>query len=102
MERLDWLTYDTFTPHIGKVFDVDAGDAVRLELVDAAAGEAPGGTSPDGQARKQFRLLFRGPGEVRLEQATYTFRNQDVGEFLLFIVPVAADASGVRYEAVFS
>ena len=48
-----------------------------------------------------FRLLFTGPPQPVLEQAIYTFRGSRRSDEI-FIVPVAADAAAVRYEAVFA
>ena len=103
MERLDWLTYDTFSPYVGNAFEAHLGaDRVQLVLVEATESEYDGGTGPDGKVRKQFRLEFRGAASAALEQATYVFTHPQVGEFPLFIVPIGADVEGMRYEAVFT
>ena len=80
----------------GQVFTVEAGGKpVSLELSAVkpiAASPRPGGG---------FSLVFRGPRETPLPQATYRFTGHG-GEHEIFIVPIAADAAGRLYEAVFN
>ncbi|MFC3326528.1 DUF6916 family protein [Mesorhizobium cantuariense] len=80
----------------GQVFTIDAGGRqVSLELSAVnpiAASPRPGGG---------FSLMFRGPRETALPQATYLFTGRS-GTHEIFIVPVAADATGRLYEAVFN
>jgi hypothetical protein len=80
---------------VGETFELEAMGAthlLRVEEVQAlpqAAREAGA-----------FRLIFAGPPQPVLEQATYTLRGSKRSDDI-FIVPVAADASAVRYEAIF-
>ncbi|TPK58186.1 hypothetical protein FJ546_24135 [Mesorhizobium sp. B2-4-19] len=80
----------------GQVFTVEAGaGTVSMELsavTPIAASPRPGGG---------FSLMFRGPRETPLPQATYRFTGAS-GVHDIFIVPVAADATGRLYEAVFN
>jgi hypothetical protein len=81
---------------IGDSFEVQAGDAVHALVVEDVK-ELPRAARDAGS----FRLLFRGPAQPLLPQATYTLkcsrRSDDI-----FIVPVSADADAVRYEAIFA
>ncbi len=71
------------------------GLELRLERVD----EKSAGT---GSAVCSFSLEFTGPADRPLEQGSYMFRHESMGEFTLFIVPVAQE-SGLRwYQVVFS
>ena len=91
------LTLATFEPLVGDGFSVDA-DPVALEFVlesASAAGEWPGGRDP-------FSLIFVGPGEPMLPQAIYALRHADLGVLEIFIVPIARNADGVRYQAIFT
>lgn len=91
------LTLATFEPLVGDRFAVD-GAAADLALVlhsATAAGEWPGGRDP-------FSLVFVGPGEPLLAQAIYALRHAELGRLEIFLVPVARDGAGVRYEAVFT
>lgn len=78
------------------MFAVAAGDRqISLEL--SAVKRIAFSPRPDGG----FSLLFKGPRETALPQATYRFTgNGEVHD--IFIVPVAADATGLLYEAVFN
>jgi hypothetical protein len=92
------LTLDDFSPAVGDGFRLPVeGDPVELELVEARSlGDRPLGD------RLPFALLFRGPGEPALEQATYRLVHDRLGELEIFIVPVAATADGRDYEAIFT
>lgn len=80
----------------GTAFTVMVGDRpVALELTDIrpiADSPRPGGG---------FSLLFKGSLETALPQATYSFSGKG-GPYEIFVVPVAADATGRLYEAVFN
>jgi hypothetical protein len=101
---LTWLTYDDFADRIGEDFVVTAAadEPLTLELVDAVEGSAPGGTGPDGRQRRQFSLVFRGPGAPVLGQGSRGLVHHAIGELELFLVPIGPDAVGMRYEAVFA
>jgi hypothetical protein len=49
-----------------------------------------------------FTLLFQGPPQNFLPQATYRLRHEQLGELDIFLVPVGQDKSGFHYEAVFN
>ncbi|WP_292662315.1 hypothetical protein [Mesorhizobium sp.] len=80
----------------GQTFTIEAGgQQIPLELSAVkpiAASPRPGGG---------FSLLFKGPRDIALPQATYLFTGES-GSHEIFIVPVAADATGRLYEAVFN
>nr|WP_245465814.1 hypothetical protein [Mesorhizobium sp. M7A.T.Ca.TU.009.02.1.1] len=80
----------------GQTFTIEAGGRqIPLELSAVkpiAASPRPGGG---------FSLLFKGPRDIALPQATYLFTGES-GSHEIFIVPVAADATGRLYEAVFN
>jgi hypothetical protein len=100
----DWLTYDDFSGRVGESFDIAPGDgsSMLLELAEAVQGAEPGGPGPDGQQRLQFSLVFRGPLTPALPQRAYRLTHADLGELELFLVPIARDGDGMRYEAAFA
>jgi len=51
---------------------------------------------------EQFSLLFTAQPGAPLRQGTYAVEHGALGSLLLFLVPVAASAEGVSYQAVFS
>jgi hypothetical protein len=79
----------------GTVYDVRAADTVFPLTLDKGLA-----LSDSGRAGGSFRLEFVGPPEPVLPQAIYSFAN-DGTEQDIFIVPVARDANGTRYEAIF-
>ncbi|MDX6680264.1 MAG: hypothetical protein QOG94_303 [Solirubrobacteraceae bacterium] len=91
------LTLATFEPLVAETFAVVVQPAT-IELVLESAttlGARPGGRDP-------FTLVFRGPPEPLLPQATYTFEHADLGVLEIFIVPIGRDADGTIYEAIFT
>ena len=49
-----------------------------------------------------FSLVLRGPSTPLLVQATYALRHPRRGMLEVFLVPIAQDATGARYEATFN
>lgn len=89
--------FDVLEPLLGEVFIfVHDGGQTELTLTDAESrGMTPTGV-PAGV------LTFKGPREPMLPQATYDVVHPDLGEFAMFIVPVAQGDQGTVYEAVFA
>lgn len=98
------MTFDQFSGRVGQTFEVGAegGVRIRAELVEATESAEAGGPGPDGQPRRQFALVFRGPLEPVLPQATHTVEHDELGRLEIFLVPIGPDGSGMRYEAVFA
>jgi hypothetical protein len=89
------LTWEEFADAVGAAYEVAAGEE-RYELTLSQAVELPSA----GREGGSFRLEFAGPYEPILPQAIYPFRRGD--EVLeIFIVPIARQPSGTRYEAIF-
>ena len=107
---LDRLNKDTFSPHIGETFhlQLEADQTLPLTLVEVnhLGGSRPAGTqnTPDTNARTEsFSVIFRGPAEPHLPQMMFNLHHDQMGTIPgLFLVPVAADAEGRYYEAVFN
>jgi hypothetical protein len=93
------LTLETFKPAVGQTFTVgeEGGTTAELLLVEATAEDAGAQA-----ARSPFSLLFHGPVEPFLPQATYRFAHPSLGELGIFIVPLGRDEHGTTYEAVFN
>jgi hypothetical protein len=95
---LETFTIDTFSGRIGERFRVrfEPDVPVELELVEAQAlGPAEGGRAP-------FSIVFRGLKEPIYAQHIYPIEHDELGSFELFLVPLEPDASGARYEAIFT
>ena len=80
----------------GQSFSVEAGGrTIALEL----SAVKPIANSP--REGGGFTLLFKGPRDAALPQAIYRLVGEGQSHDI-FIVPVAADAAGYVYEAVFN
>ena len=94
-------TLDDFAALHGERFDMlDAGvDGLWADLVEV---QALGG--PPFNSRQPFSLLFAGPPAPApaLPQRTYRLAHARMPELALFLVPIGADAAGLRYQAIFS
>ena len=89
---------DDFTPHVATTFLLEAGDYIRFPLrldgVERLRG-APG-------RREPFSLFFEGPPEARLPQRIYRLEHDTMGQMEIFLVPIAASADSVCFQAVFN
>jgi hypothetical protein len=103
VSRIEWLTHQDFAGRLGEQFElqVPEGPPVPLELIEATEGEAAGGRGPEGQERRQFSLVFRGPSAPVVPQGTYPLGHAELEGLELFLVPIGPDAEGMRYEAAF-
>lgn len=94
------LTYELFRERIGESFsDTEAGvvlELVEVEDLTSVARNVP----PD--ARTPFSLMFRGPAEPLVPQGIRPLAHAELGELGIFLVPVAQEPEGLRYQAVFS
>ena len=95
------LTEEEFSRHLNTDFRLHRGDGppIDLELVEVKgyltkAGEQTG--------MERFSAFFKGPTEPYLAQNTYSLQHDQMGEFPIFLVPIARDEQGVRYEAVYN
>ena len=97
---LESLTVADFERRVGQRFRIgaeeeSAGHDGELVEVTAVGEAAPGGRVP-------FSLVFRGPPGTVLPQRIYRVDHAELGRLDIFLVPIGADAEGVRYEAVFT
>lgn len=49
-----------------------------------------------------FSLFFRGDKKSKLPQGSYEITHTRLGTIILFIVPIALESNGFKYEAVFN
>ena len=93
---LENMTAASFSEHLNTKFRVSLPlDAVELELIKI---DDLGVTS----RQERFSLIFRGPLDRALLQGTYTMEHNKLEVIELFIVPIAQDEDGIRYEAAFN
>lgn len=89
-------TFSDFSDRAGERFELEAGEERHALTLESAT--RLGGTHREGGS---FRLMFRGPADPVLPQATYRIRG-DRSEHFMFLVPIGRDESGTEYEAVFN
>ena len=106
---LENLNLETFTAQLNTTFrvllDVPAAtpDAAPLETPDAVELELIEATDLTTTPRQErFSLVFRGPLAIFLGQGTREIAHEKIGAFDLFLVPIAREADGFRYEAIFN
>ncbi len=99
MADLADLTAADFAAHSGSRYLLrfaGAAEPIALELVEVNAGHGPR------RGGRPFSLVFRGPRNPVLPQAQYRLEHEAMGALDIFLVPIALDAQGLSYEAVFN
>ena len=91
---METLGYEDFRSQVNSTFRV-AEIPIELKLVSVSEQK----WTP---RQETFSLMFAGPGDPFLEQRLYNVSHEKLGEGAIFLVPVAQDASGYTYEAVFN
>jgi hypothetical protein len=95
------LSFDDFGGLVGAAFVVcdDGAPPLVLTLAEAtplaAHGRRDGGRAP-------FSLIFVGSADFLLPQQMYRLRHDELGEVVIFLVPVGRDEQGVSYQALFN
>ncbi len=101
---LETLTEEVFAPLLHDPFALgQAGPDFTLELIEVSKLQDTGPLDPRGEQRRTpFSLTFRGPRAPLLAQQIVRLEHATLGAFELFIVPIGVDATGARYEAIFT
>ena len=89
-----------FSACLGQSFQLEAG-GTTLELALVSA-DALGGAPSAHSRRHPFSLVFHGPHAPTLSQRIHRLESARLGVLEIFLVPIEPDATGQRYEAVFS
>ncbi|WP_350334600.1 DUF6916 family protein [Coralliovum pocilloporae] len=97
MRNLNDMTAEDFADLEDTVFHITSLDPrISLQLIEVkklGSGERKGGA---------FSLLWQGPSEPVLTQATYCLSQTAIGSHDMFLVPVAEKQAGIQYEAIFT
>jgi hypothetical protein len=91
------LRFEDFSSRVGERFEAQAGDA-RVGMTLTEATPLKQGIRDAGC----FRLEWRGDPSPLLPQGMYPMRAPGGEVHEIFIVPIACDAQGARYEAIFN
>ncbi len=95
------FTHEMFEARVKERFDIVIEDGrISCELAECSQLKDSG---PEVEGRRQpFSLIFAGPADPVLPQATYRLENDEMGPLDVFLVPIGQDGSGVQYQAVFA
>ena len=102
---LDELELSRFEKLIGQQFELDLGEAGRvdLELMEAGpVGELSAKQAEELGKRLPFSLVFRGPADLLMDQGIRTLHHPEIGELTIFLVQLDQAAEGSKFEAVFT
>lgn len=89
-----YLRHATYVPLVGSTFKIHRSQARPLSVKLVAATRLPS------EAGESFSLIFRGHGNAKLGQETYTLEHPRLGEFPLFLVPVGPPVKGQDFQAI--
>ena len=97
----DFQTEAEFAKHLNTNFRVQAESPRPVELKLIAVTPRP--SEPHEEAgMERFSAVFSGPVDVFLPQQTYHLVHPEMGEFDVFLVAIAHEADGFKYEAVYN
>jgi hypothetical protein len=97
------LTCEHFVPLVGQAFTMTAALAAGEVSLPTVLMEAKVSPHPPFNGRQGFALTFTGPAQPVWPQGTYSLTHGAWDQGLdIFIVPVAADAQCVSYQAIFN
>ena len=96
------LSYAAFADRCGETFLVsrEGMEPIELELVEVDDLRNPKRSLPSHVRQDPFQLKLRGPIEPLLPQGTYTFSHRELGDVLLFLVPMGPEDGGHWYNVV--
>ena len=91
------LTIDDFRDRVGDSFliQVDGECSIQTRLIQVAelGTGVPGGRTP-------FSVIFQSASTDYVPQRLYDVEHEQLGTLGIFLVPLGADAGGMRYEAI--
>jgi hypothetical protein len=91
------LVTDTFENRVGETFAATPSYAGNpLDLVLKSCDESPHARP----GHPAFSLTFHASDSERLEQQIFALEHPELGQFDLFLVPIAQIEGGIAYEAV--
>jgi len=91
------LEHEEFAKHLHTKFRIrlNENECVEAELSEVSEHLV----SP---RQERFAIVFRTANNIVLEQGQRLFEHDQMGEFILFLVPIGRDDEGTYYEACFN
>lgn len=100
---MHFMSLEHFAGHLNETFSVALDCAGRTPFVLVEARPLPAVTQVAAdRVRMPFSLLFRNASAILLPQKIYPMQHAALGEFGIFLVPVARDRDGFIYQAIFN
>ena len=99
--ELDRISAQDFRNHLGSALTVTAPSGESCELKIFAVRDLEKEPRP-GTLRAAFAVEFAGPAGLTMPQQIYSVRHADLGDAEIFIVPLAPDVYGSKFEALFN
>jgi len=94
---------DQFKSQLNTSFTVQTGQNVATLVLVEAKPFSASATGSLVARNEKFSLLFRGPVTLRLEQGIHPLEHTELGNLLIFIVPIGCrDTNHIYYEAIFN
>ena len=94
---IEVFTLDMFSDHVNTKFLMHYGDSQTAELELISVTDL--GSNP---RQSQFSVQFQGPGDGPAAQGIFRLDHEKLGALDLFLVPIARNKDGLRYEAIFN
>jgi hypothetical protein len=94
---IESLSQESFAENLNTKFRlaVESRESLEFELIEVTPGVQLEGA-------ERFSLIFRNGLDYQLPQGIYHFEHKRLGALDIFLVPIAREADGFRYEAVFN
>ncbi|TBR35962.1 MULTISPECIES: DUF6916 family protein [Dyella] len=99
---MQFFQLEHFASYVNETFRVRIDQHGETDFVLVEAAPIPQGKLFPGMVRTPFSLLFRNESAVLFPQRIYDMTHGKLGQFGVFLVPIARDKSGFVYQAVFN
>ncbi len=95
------LTEAVFTQQLHTMFRVrvESPQPIELELIEVKGWRSQ---AMEQGGMERFSVFFNGPADSFMPQNVYALEHEQLGTHDIFLVPVARNANGFCYEAVFN
>src|ERR1041384_2868161 len=95
------LTEAQFAAQLNTTFRVrvDTPQPLELKLIEVTGWQSQ---TQEQSGMERFSVIFKGPAHILIPQQTCTLEHEQLGTWDIFLVPIAQDEDGFRYEAVFN
>ena len=97
----EFQTAEEFKQYLNTPFRVQVNAAKPIDLTLVGVEARPSAETEE-QGMERFSVFFSGSPEFLLPQSMYRLAHPEMGEFDVFLVAIAHEPDGYRYEAVYN